>query len=185
MDDEKILDLFFERSEEAIEAAGQKYGALAVKIATNILGDRSDAEECVNDSYLALWNAIPPARPGHLASFLCKIVRNLSLKRYQYNTAQKRNSVYDVALEEIAEFLPSQNTVEQEIEAGELTVMLEEFMDSLSQENRVIFMRRYWFADPYEDIADRVGMTVKNVSVRLVRMRKSLRGYLAERGVTV
>ena len=185
MDDEKILDLFFERSEDAIEAAGQKYGALATKIAMNILGDRSDAEECVNDTYLALWNTIPPARPGHLTSYLCKIVRNLSLKKYQYNTAQKRNSVYDVALEEVAEFLPAQSTVEQEIEAGELTEMLESFMDSLSQENRVIFMRRYWFSDPYEDIADRVGLTVKNVSVRLVRMRRSLREYLAERGVTV
>lgn len=185
MDDEKIIELFFNRSEQAIEEVDKKYGKTCHNISYNILHNKLDAEECVNDAYLGAWNAIPPARPNPLLTYLCKIVRNLSLKRYEFNTAIKRNSTYDVAMEELESCLSSPETVESEIALKELTCIIENFLDSLSTENRVIFLRRYWFSDTYSDIAARVGMTEKNVSVRLTRIREKLRNYLTEREVLV
>lgn len=185
MEDEKIIELFFNRSEKAIEEVDKKYGKTCHNISYNILHNKLDAEECVNDAYLGAWNAIPPARPNPLLTYLCKIVRNLSLKRYEFNTAIKRNSTYDVAMEELESCLSSPETVESEIALKELTHIIENFLDSLSTENRVIFLRRYWFSDTYSDIAARVGMTEKNVSVRLTRIREKLRNYLTEREVLV
>ena len=185
MDDEKIIELFFNRSEQAIEEVDKKYGKTCHNISYNILHNKLDAEECVNDAYLGAWNAIPPARPNPLLTYLCKIVRNLSLKRYEFNTAIKRNSTYDVAMEELESCLSSPETVESEIALKELTHIIENFLDSLSTENRVIFLRRYWFSDTYSDIAARVGMTEKNVSVRLTRIRDKLRNNLTEREVLV
>ncbi len=185
MDDEKIIKLFFERSEEAIKKLGEKYGCVFYAVSYNILNNRQDAEECVNDAYWGTWNAIPPAKPNPLLAFVCKIVRNISLKRYEQNTAVKRNSIYDVAMEELQDCLASSTAIEDEVVASELTRIIESFLDSLSTENRVIFMRRYWFSDPYADIAKRVGLTEKNVSVRLTRIRKELREYLLEREVLI
>ena len=183
MDDEKIIELFFNRSEQAIEEVDKKYGKTCHYISYNIIHTKLDAEVCVNDAYLGAWNAIPPARPNPLLTYLCKIVSNLSLKRYEFNTAIKRNSTYDVAMEELESCLSSPETVESEIALKELTHIIENFYDSLSTENRVIFLRRYWFSDTYSDIAARVGMTEKNVSVRLTRIREKLRNYLTEREV--
>lgn len=183
MNDERIIELFFERSEQAIKELDKKYGRICHAVSYNILNSRQDAEECVNDAYLGAWNAIPPARPKPLLAFVCKIVRNISLKRYEQNTAEKRNSHYDMAMEELEDCLTSPSNIEQEIAERELTEIIEAFLDSLSQENRVIFIRRYWFSDTYADIAGRVGLTEKNVSVRLTRIRKELRKYLTEREV--
>lgn len=183
MNDEKIVELFYERSEQAIKALDDTYGQLFRALSYNILNDRQDAEECVNDAYLGVWNAIPPANPNPLLAFVCKIVRNISLKRYEQNTAAKRNSRYDVAMEELEGCLPMASTVEQEIAERELSRTIESFLDSLSKENRVIFLRRYWFSDTYADIAKQVGLTEKNVSVRLTRLRQKLREYLLEREV--
>ncbi len=185
MEDEKIIELFFERSEQAIKEVEKKYGRACHNISFNILHNDLDAEECVNDAYLGAWNAIPPARPNPLLTFLCKIVRNISLKRYELNTAIKRNSTYDVAMEELENCLASPDTVENEIAGKELAHIIEGFLDTLSVENRVIFLRRYWFSDTYSDIAQRVGLTEKNISVRLTRTRKQMREYLLERGVLV
>ena len=137
----------------------------------------------LDDAYLGTWNAIPPAKPNPLLAFVCKIVRNISLKRYEKNTAAKRNSYYDVAMEELEDCLAATTTTEEEIAEHELTEIIESFLDLLSKENRVIFLRRYWFSDTYADIAKQVGMTEKNVSVRLTRIRKELREYLIEREV--
>ncbi|MBQ9804962.1 MAG: RNA polymerase sigma factor [Clostridia bacterium] len=183
MEDERIIELFFERSEQAIRELDAKYGKLLQSVSYAVLNNHSDAEECVNDAYLAAWNAIPPAKPESLLGFVCKIVRNVSRKRYERNTAKKRNSRYDVALEELEECLYSGITVEAEIEAEELTRAIEAFLDSLSKENRIIFLRRYWFSDSYAEIAKRVGISEKNVSVRLTRLRKDLRAHLSEREV--
>lgn len=183
MDDESIIDLFFARSEQAIKELDSKYGKVCHRLSYNILHNDLDAEECVNDAYLGTWNAIPPQRPNPLPTFLCKIVRNLSIMRHHTNTAMKRNSIYDVALDEIEDCLSSPETVEKELETKELARNIEGFLDTLTEENRVIFMRRYWFSDSYADIAERVGMTEKNVSVRLTRTRKQMRDYLIERGV--
>lgn len=183
MEDEKIIELFFARSEAAIKELDTKYGTTCHKLSYNILKDRQDAEECVNDAYLGAWNAIPPEHPNPLLTFLCKIVRNISIKRYQANTAAKRNSTYDVAMSEVADYILSPNNVEAEIETKALARIIENFLDTLSVENRVIFLRRYWFSDTYSDIARHIGITEKNVSVRLTRIRKQMREYLLERGV--
>ncbi len=185
MNDEKIIELFFERSEQAIAELDEKYGRVCRSVSYNILGNEEDAEECVNDAYLGAWNAIPPAKPYSLLAFVCRIVRNLSLKRYEHNTAAKRNCVYAVALEELEDCLPSHSSVEKELEADELKCVIESFLESLSEENRVIFLRRYWFSDTYEDIANRVGLSEKNVSVRLTRIRNQLRKHLLEREVFI
>lgn len=183
MQDEKIIDLFFERSEEAILALEQKYGKLCRQISANILGDSGAVEECLNDSWLGVWNTIPPERPRHLGSFVCRIVRNLSLKRYRRDSAQKRNSQFDTAFEELQECLHGGSSAERQLEQKELVKSIEGFLDSLNQENRVIFLRRYWFSDSYEAIARRTGRSEKAISVRLVRLREKLRRYLTERGI--
>lgn len=183
MKDEKIIELFFERNEQAINELDIKYGSLFFKIAYNILNSTSDAEECVNDAYLGTWNAIPPNKPDPLISFVSKIVRNCSLMRYRANTAKKRNTIYDVALSELEHCLTSGNTTEDMIDEKVLAGIIESFLDTLSKENRVIFMRRYWFSESYGEIANRMGMTEKTVSVRLARIRKRMRSYLIKRGV--
>lgn len=183
MDDNAILDLFFARSEQAIQELDHKYGKVCYKLSYSIVNSRSDAEECVNDAYLGTWNAIPPARPDPLLAFLCKIVRNLSLMRYHANKAVKRGAGCTVALEELESCLASPHTVEGTMEEQELVRLIEDFLDTLSPENRVILMRRYWFSDSHGEIAERTGLSEKNVSVRLTRIRKQLRNYLMEREV--
>lgn len=183
MEDTQIIELFFARDQQAITELDAKYGSVCHKLSYQILNNQLDAEECVNDAYLGTWNAIPPARPNPLLTFLCKIVRNLSIKRYRANTAIKRNSLYDVALSEVDRDVMAPDTVEGKVEAKALARLIEAFLDSLSVENRVIFMRRYWFSDSYEEIAQRVGLTEKNVSVRLTRLRQQLKEHLAREGV--
>lgn len=183
--DEQIIELFFERSEQAISELDSKYGKVFQNLSYNILNDRLDVEECVNDAYLGTWNAIPPERPNPLLTFVCKIVRNISIKKYHAKTAIKRNSAYDVAMSEVANYILAPNNVEAEMEAKELAHIIESFLDTLTVENRVIFMRRYWFSDTYKDIAERVGVTEKTVSMRLTRIRKQMREYLVEREVVV
>ncbi len=181
--DEDIIELFFARSENAIQELEAKYGKMCMQTSYKIVGNHADAEECVNDSYLGVWNAIPPARPNPLLTYLLKIVRNISLNRYHKNHAMKRNSAYDVAVEELEEFLVSKDSVESAMETEEMTRVIESFLDTLKQENRVIFIRRYWFFDTYEQIGKLTGLTEKNVSVRLTRIRKEMRDYLQERGI--
>ena len=185
MDDIKIIDLFFARSELAIEALDGKYGAICHNLSRSILKDQQDAEECVNDAYLGAWNAIPPVRPNPLLSYIVKIVRNISLKIYWRKEAAKRSGHYTIALEEIEGCIADQKTVEDEIEARELARIIEAFLDTLTVKERVIFMRRYAYADTYADIAKRVGISEKNVSVRLALIRQKMKQYLIEREVFV
>lgn len=183
--DERIVELFFQRSEHAISELDERYGRVFHKTSLNILNNQLDAEECVNDAYLGTWNTIPPTRPNSLLAYVCQIVRNISLKRYYLKKALKRNSTYDVAMEELDACLASSSTVEDEIETKELARIIESFLDTLSKENRVIFLQRYWFSDSYSDIAQKVGISEKSVSVRLTRIRKKMREYLVEREVLV
>lgn len=185
IEDEKIIELFFERSEQAIRELDNRYGKVCHALSYNIVNNRQDAEECVNDAYMGAWNAIPPTKPNPLQAYICKIVRNISLKCYYRNEAAKRNSTYEIAMQELEEYLPAPNTVETEIEARELVHIIESFLDTLSEENFVIFVRRYWFFDTYTEIAKRVGLSKKNVSVRLTRIRKQIKDYLVEREVFV
>ena len=185
IDDEKIIELLFERSEQAIRELDIKYGKICHNLSYNIVNSRRDAEECVNDAYLGVWNAIPPTRPNPLLSYIVKIVRNISLKIYWRKEAAKRSGHYTIALAEIEGCIADQKTVEDEIEARELARIIEDFLDTLTVENRVIFMRRYWFSDSYKDIAELVGLSEKNISVRLTRIREKMKQYLIEREVFV
>lgn len=185
MDDAKIIELFFQRDQQAIRELDAKYGKACHSLSFNIVNNRQDAEECVNDAYLGAWNAIPPAKPDPLLTYLCKIVRNISLNAYYKREAAKRSSRYTVAMEEIEACIAAPDMVEAEIEARELARIIEGFLDMLTPEDRVIFLRRYWFADRCRDIAERVGLTEKNISVRLTRIREKLRKYLIEREVLV
>lgn len=183
MEDREILDLLFARSQEGVKQLSQKYGKLFFRLAKNILGNDLDAEECVNDAYLGAWGRIPPERPEPLLPYLCKIVRNLSLKRYRWNTASKRNAGMDTAYDELEGCLASTWQTEAEQDARELKETVEGFLDTLSKEDRILFLRRYWFADSHADIAARLGITENNAAVRLSRIRNRLRKYLKEHGV--
>ena len=185
MTDERIIELFFARSERGIEELDTKYGATCHRIAQNILGNKEDAEECVNDAYLGVWNSIPPKKPSLLSAFLFKILRNLSITRYHANTAQKRNSFYDIALDELGDTISTEESIEKECSQKELTTTIEGFLDTLTRENRVIFVCRYWFSESYTEIAKRTGLTEKNISVRLTRIREKMKEYLSERGILV
>ena len=183
IDDETIIELFYARSEQGLRELHNKYGKVLHALSCNIVGNQQDAEECVNDAYLGAWNAIPPAHPDPLLTYLCKIVRNISLKLYHKSEAAKRSSRHTVAMEELGDCIPGPGTVEAELEARELAQLIEGFLDTLTVENRVIFMRRYWFSDSCKDIAAFTDLTEKNITVRLSRTRQKLKKYLAEREV--
>ncbi len=182
MEDNEIIALFFARSEQAIQVLADKYGRIFHKLAGNILGNRSDAEECINDTYLGVWNKIPPVQPQNLPAYVCRITRNLALKRYELNNAKKRKSQYDVAYEELENCLSTSADPAVICEKKELIRLIETFLDSLKQEDRVIFIRRYWFADSVIEIASRLEITPNYVSVRLARTRKKLQMYLERSG---
>ena len=185
MEDAEIIDLCFARDQQGIRELDHKYGKICRTLSYHIVNNRQDAEECVNDAYLGAWNAIPPAHPDPLRSYIVKIVRNISLKAYWRKGAAKRSGCCTVALEEIEACIAGGNPVEDEVEAKELARIIGEFLDTLTLENRVIFMRRYGYLDTYADIAARVGISKKNVSVRLTLIRQKMRQYLIEREVLV
>lgn len=177
MDDKQIIRLFFERSEQAITELSRKYGALCFQIADNILNDRRDAEECVNDAWLGTWNSIPPQRPDPLRAYVCRITRNHALKKLRANTALKRGSRFEVSLSELEDCV-SDSSPEGQLSVSELTAQINAFLAALDRDDRVMFVRRYWFAAPLAEIAETFGISENNAAVRLSRMRKKLRKIL-------
>jgi RNA polymerase sigma-70 factor (ECF subfamily) len=183
MDDAKIVQMYFDRDEQAIPATADKYGNYCTSIANNILGNHEDAEECVNDTYLNTWNAIPPHRPKMLSTFLGKIVRNLAFNRYKHNTADKRGGGEIAAvLDELAGCVSGNGDTEQAYEYKELVAAINDFLGTLPTEKRNIFVCRYWYTDSLSDIAARYNMTYSAVSMMLNRLRTKLHNYLTERG---
>lgn len=185
MTDEKIIDLFFERSEQAISELSKRHGGAVERVAFNILGSAEDAKECVNDTWLGAWNSIPPNRPAPLRTYVCKIARNLATKRYHADRAKKRSSQYDLALDELEECLPDRGSIEDAAAAKELAEIINAFLDTLTYEDRFLFMRRFWYADSLSDIAAMAGMSYNNAAVRLHRTKEKLRRILEKEGVTV
>ena len=181
MEDKTIIRLLFDRSEQALELLTRRYGPRLRLTARNILGDDQEAEECVSDTYLALWNAIPPAEPDPLAGFVFKIGRNLALKRLRHNTAQKRNSHYDLSLEELSGCIAG-GSLEEALSARELGQAIDRFLTTLPRDSRIMFLRRYWFGDSVSQIAEALCYTENAVSVRLNRCREKLRTYLVQEG---
>ena len=184
MEDAQIIDHFFRRDPEAIRAAQEKYEKRCLAAARHILPDARDAEECVNDTYLRTWNAIPPARPSAFRAWLGRIVRNLSLKKLRANSALKRSSRFEVSLSELEDCI-SAHSLDEQLAAGELSAQINAFLAALRRDDRVMFVRRYWFAQPLSEIADAFGTTENNVSVRLGRIRRKLHTYLERKEVTL
>ncbi len=185
MTDTEIINLFFERSEQAIDELARKHGSAVAKVAWNILGNEQDTEECVNDTYLGTWNAIPPHRPSPLRTFVCKIARNLATMKYHSNTAEKRNSQYDLALDELEEYLAAKSSVEEAYEAKEVRAAINGFLATLNSSDRFLFVRRYWYSDSVKDIAKMAHSTTNSVTVRLFRIREKLRHHLVKEGLLV
>lgn len=183
MEDQLIIKLFFQRSESAITKLSEKYGNLCKSLSYNILKNHQDAEECVNDAYLAAWNTIPPQEPKPLSAYICRITRNLSLKRYHANTAQKRNNYYDAVLEEFQDCLESTAAVEDVILVKELSQQVNSFLGTLKVKDRVIFIQRYWFCDSIPEIAKKLGVSANYVTVHLHRTREKLKKYLKKEGL--
>ena len=186
MKDEEILRLYRERSETALTETERQYGALCGTIARNILRNRQDAEECVNDTWHRAWNSIPPEEPRSLAAYLGRITRNLALDRLDKATAQKRGSGQTFApLDELAECVAAPGSVEDTFDAAETGRLISEFLRTLPEGTRNIFLRRYWYCDATADIAARYGLTESKVRVTLHRTRGKLAAYLQKKGVAV
>lgn len=181
MDDKKILKLLWERAESALDALAKRFGKRLMATAMNILGIRQDAEEAVNDTYLAVWNTIPPNRPEPLEGYVYRTGRNISLDRLKHNTAQKRDGRYDVSIDELANCIPAA-ALEETVDARELGRAINRFLGTLSVENRALFLRRYWFGDPVQEIAGDLRLRQNAASVRLGRLRTQLREYLVKEG---
>jgi len=181
MEDRHIIKLLFARAESAIDALAKQFGTRLFAKASNILGDPRDAEESVSDTYLALWNAIPPQNPNPLAAYVYKVGRNIALKRLRTVTALQRCSAYDLSLEELAGCLPD-TALQDTLDARELGRCIDRFLDTQSRESRIIFLRRYWFGDSIREIALALRMKEGTVSVRLNRTRNALKDYLNKEG---
>ena len=183
MTDEEIISLYFSRSENAIHETAAKYGRLCTYVIKNILKDPADIDECVNDTYLKVWNVIPPSRPTTLKAFVGRITRNISFNLYKkMNTDKRGNLQIPIILDELSECVSGGTTPYQEIEKKELLKAINSFLEKLPQEKRVMFVRRYWHSDSITDIAKRCGVSENSVSVNLNRLRKRLHNYLIERG---
>ena len=186
MEDSAIIDLYWAREERALEESDRKYGQLCRTVAYNILHSREDSEECVNDTWLRAWNAMPPQRPGVLGAFLSRITRNLSLDRYKAGHAGKRGGgQLPLALEELGACVPARETVEEAMEIKELARVLDRFLRTLPEKECCLFLRRYWYVDSTREIAQRYHMAEGSVKSTLYRIRRKLREQLEREGVAV
>ncbi len=182
MEDNKIINLYFIRSEDAIKKTEEKYGNLCYSVAYNILSDSGDSEECANDTYLALWNAIPPQKPNNLKAFICKVARNLALKRVEHNSAKKRSAHFDMSLHELDEVLPD-TSLQYEIEDESLGDLISEFLKGEKEDARGVFVRRYYFYENIHSIAKEYSFTAVKVKSMLFHTRHRLKKFLVEKGV--
>ena len=183
MDDNGIVQLYWQRSENAIVETDKKYGGYCYHIAYNILTNREDAQECVSDTYLAAWHAMPPQRPGILSAFLGKITRNLSIDRWRKAGAQKRGSgEIQVALEELGDCVSGSDTVEERFDRRELSRSVNTFLAGLKDTERNVFLCRYWYLDSVKEIAAFFGFSESKVASMLLRLRRRLRAHLEKEG---
>ncbi len=186
MKDIDIIKLYFARSEKAISETAEKYGRYLMRIAENILFSNQDSEECVNDTYLKAWNAIPPKTPENLRTYLGKITRNNAVNRYNMNSAQKRGEgTVDVILSELEGCIPSGFSVDYVMDERFLIRLIEDFLKSQSIMKRNIFLRRYWYCEPISHIAKDLSVSESKVASILYRMRLKLKEKLEKEGITV
>lgn len=186
MDDKRIVELYWQRDESAIAETQKKYGKYCYSVAYNILGHHHDAEECVNDTYLKAWNSIPPQKPQTLSVFLGVITRSISLNRWKMIRAEKRGGgEMELIFSELDEMFSSETTVQDEFENRALGEAISKFLESLSETERVIFMRRYWHCDSIKIISEAFGFGQGKIKMLLKRTREKMAVYLAKEGITV
>lgn len=184
MEDKTIIELFFARDPKAIEVSSQKYGRYCYKIAYNILSNKEDSEECVNDAFLAAWENIPPQNPNILSAYFGKITRNISLKKYRLQTTQKRGGTTKLLpFEELNDCIPEKSGVFDQLDVKEISYIIDDFLRNLVKSERYIFIRRYWYCDSIEDICNSTGFNKGQVKMKLSRIRKKLLLKLGEEGV--
>ena len=184
MEDSHIIQLFFDRAERAIEALSAKYGKLCYRIAYNILTDHADAEECENDTYLRVWNTVPPTRPDNLRAYVSRIVRNLALDRVRYQNRHKRSVTAESFLSELSECVPAAVSVEADADDTVVRAVTA-YLNTLDELTRVLFVRRYFFMDSIEMLARQFGMNASSVSTKLTRTRARLKTYLEQEGIVL
>lgn len=183
MDDEKIIELYWERSESAVEESYEKYSAYCNSISFNILQNKEDAEECVNDTFKKAWDSIPPNRPQSLKAFLGKIARNLSLNRLKSLQAEKRGFGHtNLVLSELDGCIPDKFSVEAAFSEKQLAKSINDFIGALSDEKRWIFVGRYWYMYPIKELSEQYGMSEGRIKSMLFRIRKQLKSYLEKEG---
>ena len=185
MEDGAIIALYWERDERAISASEEKYGPLCRSLSHNILSSWEDAEECVNDTWHRAWNTMPPQRPGSLRAYLARIVRNLSIDRWRAKRAQKRGEGMEVLLGELEDCVPACPSAEADWEAAAAAAAVDRWLDTLPREDRVIFVRRYWYGQRVDGLAAAFGSTPQKMSQRLFRLRGGLRRALEREGVVL
>ena len=186
MEDSRIVELYWQRKEEAIPETESKYGRYCFSISVNILRDKEDAEECVNDTYLAAWNTIPPHRPLILSTFLGKITRRLSMKKLRDRSVDKRGGGSIAAsVDELEYCLPTGQSIDESIDTAEITKILDSFLETLPADERRVFLRRYWFFDSISDIASRFGYGKSKVKMMLKRTRDKLKECLQKEDIWI
>ena len=184
MDDLHIIELYFARDEQAVRETDRKYGKLCFRVVKNLLFNNEDSEECVNDTYLTLWNKIPPTRPINFMAYICKITRNLSLKKLEVSSAMKRSAIAIISLSEIEATLPD-HSIANGVNDEELGKLISSFLWNEKELDRNVFLRKYWFFDSISDIAERYSLSENNVKSMLFRTRNRLREFLRKEGIEV
>ena len=185
MEDEQIIKLYLKRSEKALEETQNKYGPYCYRIAKNILTVREDAEECVNDTWNLLWNKIPPMIPVSLKAFLGKLVRDIAISQYRANHAKKRYGGIEVIFDELEECIPSEFDVEENFDNQQLSDFLNHWLGELPKEDRVLFIKRYYYGDAVKKLAKEIGCTENQMAQRMLKLRKKLKMFLYGKGVSV
>ena len=184
LSEQEILALCQARQQQALTAMAEKYGSYCYTVAYNILADHHDAEECVNDAYLAVWNAVPQAAPKSLLPYLAKTTRNIALKRLEHNQAQKRDGRFHLILDELAEVLPSEASVEDEVAQREVMEAINDFLRRKAKaDERQLFLRRYFWGDSIGELTETFRSSESKIKSQLFRIRQRLRSYLEERGL--
>lgn len=182
MEDKEIIQLFNDRSEMAIPRTSEKYGSYLMKICMNVLNNREESEECINDTYFTAWNQIPPDQPRRFLPYLGKIAKNIALNRYGYLKALKRNNHFDILLSELEECISDVNQTENYVLEKELAGAISNYLRTIEEMPRNMFIRRYWYSDSIRDIAKMFGISQGNVKVIMHRTRKNLKSYLEKEG---
>lgn len=185
MEDSRIIELFWERAEDAISETDRKYGKYCYAIAYNILHSDPDSEECVNDTYLRAWETMPPQKPNALSAYLGRITRNLALNRLSYKAREKRAEGYVAVLDEVSEMLPDASTMPEEADDVALREAINSFLRSLDANTRIVFVRRYWYNSAISEIAADYSIPVGTVKSTLSRTRKRFRDHLEKEGICI